>query len=295
MLKFRNIFSPSTAKERTHNFELYWLFTQKHGGEILETEKTLSVKKNILANFQNNSVRARQELDHPHLFYRNYLQMKDDPQELDRKTQLLTCIYKFARHEWVGISAAWESIPSMAQAKTVTEKISRYHLCEEFCHVRLFHEMFRTCHLEKVEWVPPGKATQMLYKIFPRLPEKIMSGPAFLTELMGMTFYIHLHRLLAEIFSDEPEARDRLQALLEEIMVDELAHIGQRRNFMGNFSIKLAKKMFGPILKSFFRSIPEAKYLFNFNDMIEEGLAFDYNQIPAHIIDRSWVPTYCQT
>ena len=47
-----------------------------------------------------------------------------------------TRIYKFARHEWVGILAAWDAIPSMARAAKTTDKISRYHLCEEFCHVR---------------------------------------------------------------------------------------------------------------------------------------------------------------
>ena len=294
MQKYRNIFSPATSEERTQNFERYWLYTQEHDGEIIEKEKTLAVKKAILADFQSNEVRSKQPLVDPELFYRNHLNMKDDPKSLDRKTQLLTCIYKFARHEWVGISAAWDSIPSMAQAKSVTDKISRYHLCEEFCHVRLFHEMFRTFHLDKVEWIVPGKPTQYFYKIFPRLPEKVMAGPAFLSELMGMTFYIHLHRLFDEILEDEPEAKERLTALLQEIMVDELAHIGQRRNFMGNFSVRMSKRIFRPLLLGFFRGIPEAKYLFNFDQMIEEGLAFDYNQMPEHLIKRSWVPTYCQ-
>ena len=60
-----------------------------------------------------------------------------------------------------------------------------------------------------------------------------MSTPAFLSELMGIAFYLHVDRLLDEIFAEEPEARDRIRALLQEIMVDELAHIGQRRNYIG--------------------------------------------------------------
>jgi len=292
--RYRSIFSPNTPQERLDNFERYWSYTQDHDGKILEDQKNLTVKKAILDQFQIKKVRSERPLSNPSLFYRNYIRMKDDPRKLDRKTQLLTCLYKFARHEWVGVSAAWEAIPSMTQAKTLTQKISRYHLCEEFCHVRLFNEMFRVFHLEEVQWVPLGKAMQWVYKLFPRFPEKLMSGPAFLTELMGMTYYLHVDRLLDEIFSDEPSARDRIRELLHEIMIDELAHIGQRRNYMGRISLRLAKWMFRPILYSFFKDIPEAKYLLNIKQMARDGLGFDYSQFPPHLLKRSWVPSYCK-
>ena len=80
----------------------------------------------------------------PERFYQNYKQLVDDPETLDRKTLLLTCIYKFARHEWAGISAAWDVVRSMAKARNLKDRISRIHLAEEFCHTRLFNEMLRT-------------------------------------------------------------------------------------------------------------------------------------------------------
>jgi hypothetical protein len=83
--------------------------------------------------------------------------MQDNPETLDQRTRLLTFLYKFARHEWIGISAAWDATPTMAESRRTTGKISRYHLSEEFCHIRLFEEMFRTFHLDKVEWAPPTK------------------------------------------------------------------------------------------------------------------------------------------
>ena len=73
---------------------------------------------------------------------------------LDRPTLLLTFLYKFARHEWVGISAAWDATPTFAESTHLTDKISRYHLAEEFCHMRLFGEMFATFRLDAVELVP---------------------------------------------------------------------------------------------------------------------------------------------
>src|SRR5437899_2446243 len=226
-----SIFSPATERERAETFESYWRYQQRRDGEILEDAKDLSEKHKNLARFQSDTVRTRRPV--PDTFDRNYITMRDDPRSLDRKTLLLTFLYKFARHEWVGISAAWDGIPTMAQSKSTTDKISRYHLCEEFCHVRLFHEMFRTFHLDKVEWVPLGPVLGRIYKIFPYFPESIMSPPAFVSELMGLTLYLHIDRLINDILADEPEARERVRALLHEILADELAHVGQRRNFMG--------------------------------------------------------------
>ncbi len=291
--RFRSIFSPCTDRERRDNFEHYWQYTQGHDGEIMEDQKDLLKKRIKLEEFQRLAVRSRRPLPDPELFYRNYERLHDNPRRLDKKTLLLTCIYKFARHEWVGVSAAWDAIPPMHRVKKTTENISRYHLCEEFCHVRLFHEMFRTFYLEKVQWIPLGKWSQRLYKIFPHIPESIMSPPAFVTELMGLTFYVHLDKALDEILKDEPEARDRLRQLLHEIMADELAHIGQRRNFIPRWGLGIARRLVRPMMWFFWRDIPEAKFLFNIPQMIRDALSFDYNDIPDEIVERSWIPSYC--
>lgn len=279
---------------RDENFEDYWAYTQGHDGEILENEQDLVLKKEALNRYRRDEVRSRRPLLDSERFYRNYVTMKDDPATFDRKTLLLTFLYKFARHEWVGISAAWDGIPNMAQSRTTTDKISRYHLCEEFCHVRLFHEMFRTFHLDRVEWVPLGKWMGRVYKIFPHFPESIMSPPAFVSELMGLTLYLHIDRLLDDVFADEPEARDRVRALLHEILADELAHVGQRRNFMGPIGLAASKLMVEPMYRLFFLDIPEAGYLFDVDRMVADGRAFDYSTIPPQIFPRSWVPSYCQ-
>ena len=289
-----SIFTPSTNAERAGNFESYWVFTQRRDGEILEDRRELTRKNELLANFQNNPVRSRKLLPDPELFYRNYVRMKDDPRTFDRKTLLLTFLYKFARHEWVGISAAWDQIPTMAESTKTSEKISRYHLCEEFCHVRLFHEMFRTFHLDRVEWVPLGKWMGRVYRLFPRFPEPLMSPPAFISELMGLTLYLRIDAILDEVFADEPEARDRVRALLREIMTDEMAHVGQRRNFIGPVGLRAARAMVEPMYRLFFRDIPESKLLFDVDQMVRDGKAFDYSSIPPDVVQSSWIPSYCR-
>ncbi|MCH9697014.1 MAG: hypothetical protein K0U68_02835 [Gammaproteobacteria bacterium] len=289
-----SIFTPCTKKQRQDNFVDYWTFSQNHAGKIYEQDRDLETKRNKREYFEANPVRSKIPLENPDAFFRNYVKLVDDPQTLDQKTLLMTCIYKFARHELNGIRGAWDTLPEVENATVLTDKISRVHLAEEFCHVRFFTEMLHTFHLENIDFPPLGPIETKVYEIFPHFPEAIMSPPAFVTELMGMNFYIQLDEKICEILEGEPEARDRLRDLLHEIMVDECAHIGQRRNFMGPIGVWFSKVMIKPIFKMFTRDIPEIAILFDVNRLVRDAHAFNYSTISRKILDRSWVPSYCQ-
>jgi len=291
---YLSIFSAANQQEREENFASYWIFTQSHGGELLEEEKNLAKKQARLQFFQDNPVKLKTPLADPAAFYRNYIELKDDPNKLSKITLLLTSIYKFARHEWVGIKGAWEVIPDMANSSRVEDKISRVHLAEEFCHWRLFDEMLRTCGLDKVEWQPLEPFKEWVYKQFPKLPGWLMDTPAFVTELMGVTYYCHLYTLFDEIFVDEPEVCERLKLLLDEITIDEIAHTGQRRNFMGPIGVKISRQLVRPFYKMFFADIPEIAKLLNIEQMIKDGESFDFNNIPSSLLEKSWIPSYCK-
>ncbi|MFA5983289.1 MAG: hypothetical protein WC782_04685 [Methylococcaceae bacterium] len=292
--EYRSVFSEASKVEREENFLSYWQFSQQHGGELFEQEKDLEKKRSRLKYFQENPVQLRKPLANPDVFYRNYVDMRDDPKTLDRLTLMLTAIYKFARHEWVGIKGAWDAIPDMANSKSVEDKISRVHLAEEFCHVRLFDEMLRTCGLDRVEWVPLSPMKEKIYEQFPKLPGFLMDTPAFVTELMGVTFYCHLYALFDELLADEPEVCERLKALLDEITIDEVAHVGQRRNFLGPIGVKVSQWLVAPFYQLFFKDIPEVALLFDVKQMVIHGLSFDFNGLPDYMIERTWIPTYCK-
>jgi hypothetical protein len=292
--RYRSIFTPATRRERIANFEAYWAYSLRHDGEILQDQKNLVKKRDLLAGFEAHPVRSRRPLADPSSFYRNHVLMQENPQTLDRKTLLLTFLYKFARHEFVGISAAWNNAEQITESTSMIAKIGLYHLCEEFSHMRLFQEIFRTFHLEEVEWIPLGKWMSRMYRVFPMFPEAILAPPAFVSELMGLTVYQHLDGALDGIFDDEPEARERVRTLLREVMTDELAHVGQRRNFLGPLGLHAAHMMVEPMYRAFFRDIPETKLLFNVERMVQDGKTFDYSSISPEMIEKSWVPTYCK-
>ncbi|MBA2658108.1 MAG: hypothetical protein H0U72_00735 [Nitrosospira sp.] len=291
--KYLSIFSPASKQQRNENFENYWRFSQLNSGKLFEEDKDLSKKRTRLRYFQENPVRLRRPLADPDAFYRNYVEMQDDPASFDRMTLMLTGMYKFARHEWNGINGAWDFAPDMENSYTLQNKISRVHLAEEFCHIRLFHEMLITCGLDRVKWVPLGPMKKKMYEQFPKLPNYLINSPAFVTELMGVTFYCHLDRLIDELFAEEPEVCKRLKELLDEITIDEVAHVGQRRNFIGPLGMIVSKALVKPFFTLFFKDIPEIEQLFDVDQMIKDGVAFDFNTLPDKMIARTWIPSYC--
>jgi len=291
---YRSIFTSATRRERIANFEAYWAYSLGHDGAILQSERNLVKKRDTLADFRAHPVRSRRPLPDPLRFHRNHVVMQDDPATLDRKTLLLTFLYKFARHEYVGISAAWARTQPMTDATSILARIGLYHLCEEFGHMRLFQEIFRTFHLGDVQWVPLGKWMSRMYRIFPLFPEALLAPPAFVSELMGLTVYQHIDRVLDDVLADEPEARERVRTLLREVMTDELAHVGQRRNFLGPLGLRAARRMLEPMYRAFFRDIPETRLLFDVERMVRDGETFDYSSIAPEMIAKSWVPSYCR-
>jgi hypothetical protein len=122
----------------------------------------------------------------------------------------------------------------------------------------------------------------------------VKDPPAFVTELLGITFYRHVDALLDEVLAGEPEACQRIRDLLHEIMVDEVAHVGQRRNFLGGMGTRMARWIVGPLFRAFLRDIPESPQLFDINRMIRDGLSFDYSGLPERLLARTWIPSYCR-
>src|SRR6185369_8101971 len=153
-MSYGSLFGRSTTEARHDNWTSYLDFIRNTSGELLEAEKDLTHKRELLKQLSAPAVRTREPLASAEAFYRNCDKLRDDPRSLDKKTLTLTCIYKFARHEWAGIEAAWSAVPTLDQCDNVRFRIARYHLAEEFCHVRLFSEMFKTCHLDRVAWIP---------------------------------------------------------------------------------------------------------------------------------------------
>ena len=58
--------------------------------------------------------------------------------------------------------------------------------------------------------------------------------------------------------------------------------------------MKISKALVKPFYTLLFNDIPEIKQLFNVDQMIEDGVALDFNELPDYMIARSSIPSYCK-
>jgi hypothetical protein len=292
--RYKEIFAPASPSDRRRAFEDYWAYLLVRDGALHEEAQALEHKTGYYQRLQARPICARQSLTpEPTMAAVAELLASQHRTQVDRRLLALTVIYKFASHEAAGIRAAWLATPAWERCRNLTDRITRYHLCEEFCHLRLFAEMFKVFALG-VEWPSFSWSMRTSYAAFARCPNCLLAPIAFGSEIMGIMFYRHIWQVLEEVFAAEPEALERLHELLGEIMVDELGHIGERRSFLGHTGVTVARKVLPVMMRRFFADIPEAEIILDVNRMVQEALAFDYSGIEGAIIERAWIPAYCQ-
>jgi hypothetical protein len=291
---YKAIFAPASSADRRRAFEDYWAYLLVRDGDLQEEAQSLEHKTAYYQSLQARPVHARQPLaPAPTMAALSDLLATQDRPQADRRLLALTLIYKFASHEAAGIRAAWPVTPSWERCRNLTDRITRYHLCEEFCHLRLFAEMFKVFAI-RVEWPAFSWPIRTAYGAFARCPNWLLAPIAFGSEVMGITFYRHIWRVLEEVFAAEPEALARLHELLGEIMVDELGHIGERRSFLGHTGVAFARQVLPVMMRRVFADIPEAEIILDVDHMVQEALAFDYSGIDVAITERAWIPAYCK-
>ena len=122
-----------------------------------------------------------------------------------------------------------------------------------------------------------------------------MSPPAFVSELMGLTLYLHIDRILDDVFADEPEARDRVRALLREIMTDEMAHVGQRRNFIGPIGLARLARHGRADVPGVLPRHPRVEATSSTSTRWSATARPSTTaRCPPDVVQRSWIPSYCQ-
>jgi hypothetical protein len=266
-----------------------------NSGELDERERDLSKKRERLENFRKHRVLSEKPLSEE-VFRRNCVKILDDPTRMPQKELLFANLYRFAYHEWAAVTSGWETTVPLAKARSLTDKITRYHAAEEICHGRLILEAFRTFRLD-VEWAPVDADTRRVYAVFPRLPGVLLNQPAFISELLGAVFFRFFDSVLDDCLADEPQAKERVRDLLYEVMIDEVAHVGQRRNFIGALGIKMTPRLVpsicGWLFGEMLGNMPAGRRGLDHQGLVAEALSFDYSGLPPRVLERTWIPSQC--
>src|SRR5262245_65832139 len=95
-MSYGSLFGRSTTEARHHNWTSYLDFIRKTSGELLEADKDLTHKRELLKQLSAPAVRTRQPLASGEAFYRNCDKLRDDPRPLDHKTLTITGLSRFS-------------------------------------------------------------------------------------------------------------------------------------------------------------------------------------------------------
>jgi hypothetical protein len=130
-----------------------------------------------------------------------------------------------------------------------------YLLLEERYHTRILGEICRVCGIE-LELPRPPWPMRILIRLFEYLPGPVRYIGILSGEVLGCVIF----NVLAQntfVFREQPAVEERLQALLAEILRDELWHVVLCRTQLGRVRIRLARWLAPVVVAILMREIPE--------------------------------------
>jgi hypothetical protein len=123
-------------------------------------------------------------------------------------------------------------------------------ILQESYHTRILADVVAVFGLPVPQLPPPFLIRQFIkLMVFNPLPEKFNLPMIGIAEMQGCLFFRALRdRALrdrgVELFADEPEVVERIQLLFNEILADELCHVGLIDARLGRFGRKVKQQIF---------------------------------------------------
>ncbi len=200
----------------------YRRFLEARDGEVDLERETLSQREAFYQAIEAREVRSRWRPDAA-AFQRNLARRRPEPGLEDRMLWLLATA-KVNQSERLGVELA----KLYGRAPSLDEEPERVHvMLQETYHTRTLADVVAIFGLH-VPPRPPPAATRHLIElmIFAPVPEGWLLPLVGMSERMGcVTFHLLRNRGL-ELFSDEPEVAARIRLLFDEILADEISHVG---------------------------------------------------------------------
>jgi hypothetical protein len=185
-------------------------------------------------------VRSKVEFDRS-LYLRNVSKHRND-EGLDERLRWILAVARGNQAERFGVElgrlyghAAPEDAPS--------EEI--HVLLQESYHTRILADVVAIFGLP-VPQLPPSFLIRQMIKLmlFNPLPERFNLPLVGVAEMQGCIFFKALRDRGIELFADEPEVVERMALLFNEILADELCHVGLIDARLGDFGRKVKQRLY---------------------------------------------------
>ena len=195
---------------------------------LLRTEGTadpvrfqLERRERFFAEFETSRPRARYEVDR-RVFLRNLRSRRPEP-GLDRRMLWLLAAAKLNQAERFGVGLG--EVYGKEQDKFDSEPERLYVQLQEHYHSRILADVISMFGLP-YPTIPPRLALRATIRLFVALPHEWTLPLVAASEVVGCILFRAMRDQGLRLFSDDPAVADRIARLYDEILADEIGHVG---------------------------------------------------------------------
>lgn len=181
----------------------------------------LERREEFFAEFEANRPRARHEADRK-LFLRNLRARRPEP-NLDRRMLWLLATAKLNQSERFGVGLG--QVYGKEQDKFETEPERLYVGLQEHYHSRILADVISMFGLP-FPTIPPKLALRATIRLFVALPHEWTLPLVGASEVVGCILFRAMRDEGVRLFSDDPPVAARIGRFYDEILADEVGHVG---------------------------------------------------------------------
>ncbi len=160
---------------------------------------------------------------------------------------------------------------------------------EELYHTRMLLDAVRLFGV-KVDLPPPRPSLRFFLHVVAVLPRPVANVLLLAAECNGIALFLGLREKAASLFGVDNEVGRRIQALLGEILIDELGHVAFLRARLGPVRLFVSSVLSRLIARGLFEAIPANGKLFDLDVLVRDVHALSWDRIPADIRARAFNP-----
>ncbi len=255
----------------------YRQFLEMRDGEVDFVRRRLSKREDFLNQLARNSVRASAPIDRE--AYIRGLSNRRIERGLNAQTLWLLATAKANQGERFGVGLA----ELLGRLISENRDPAQIHIAlQESYHTRILAEVIEMFGLP-VYPLPPRAFLRLLIHLMIKAPEHFALPLIGATELAGCVLFHQLRDRGIELFANESPVAERIGILYNEILGDEIGHVGfivARLGERGRVALRQLYLRIAPILVS---QVPELARLFGYDQLMHSFASFNLSEAAAEL------------
>jgi len=260
----------------------YLAFLEARDGEPDFERHTLARREALFERLRRDAVRSRLPIDRA-TYLRNLARRRPE-RGLDARTLWLVVTAKANQAERFGVGLAELYGRIAADSDPV-----RVHIqLQEFYHTRLLADVVGMFSLP-VHARPPGLFARLIIRLTIALPEEWHLPLAGAAEMMGCVMFRALRDRGVALFAEEPAVAARIRLLYDEILGDEIGHVGYIAARLGPARRSVLRGLYRVLTRSAAAGLPELAALFGRRALAEHFRApFCLEEMASELPGRAY-------